>query len=160
MLILWVAYWVFRRIGIRYVRKNYRKRLVATWILYGLVMIVLPALYLSRGLKRSPITYLELIDTDLKWRLGLCLAAILIGAFMSCVWFGWYLAVALLFNGHNNEAGGAARLEGYKQFMRIRLRKEDLTAYVIGFDKAQAEGKNLIPNLRLIDQFTLTVKSN
>jgi hypothetical protein len=60
---------------------------------------------------------------------------------MSCVWFGWYLAVALLFNGHNNEAGGAARLQGYKQFMRIRLRQDDLTAYVIGFDKAQPEGR-------------------
>jgi hypothetical protein len=51
------------------------------------------------------------------------------------------LAVALLFNGHNNEAGGAARLQGYKQFMRIRLRQDDLTAYVIGFDKAQPEGR-------------------
>jgi hypothetical protein len=93
-------------------------------------------------------------------RLGICIAAGVIGAFMSCVWFGWYLAVALVFNGHNNEVGGAARLEGYKQFMRIRLREDDLTAYVIGFDKAQPDGKDLIPNLRLIDQFTLTVKGS
>ncbi len=161
VLILWASYWVFRRIGIRYVRKNYRKRLVATWIMFGLEMIVLPALYLFwECSERGVITTEELISMPLKWLLGLCLAGAFIGAFMSCVWFGWYLAVALLFNGHNNEAGGAARLEGYKQFMRIRLRKHDLTAYVIGFDKAQAEAKDLIPNLRLIDQFTLTVKSN
>ena len=160
-LILGVSYWGFRRIGIRYIRKNYRKRLVATWIVYGLVMIVLPALYLLwERSNRNAVTIVKLEDTTLPWLLTLCIPAAFIGAFMSCVWFGWYLAVALLFNGHNNEAGGAARLEGYKQFIRIRLTKDDLTAYVIGFDKAQAEAKDLIPNLKLIDQFTLTVKSN
>jgi hypothetical protein len=44
--ILLVAYWVFRWIGIRFVDRNDRKRLFATWIVFGLVMIGLPALYL------------------------------------------------------------------------------------------------------------------
>jgi MFS family permease len=145
--ILLVAYWVFRWIGIRFVDRNDRKRLFATWIVFGLVMIGLPALYLY-FLKQSvglPHTFIQMTYTLLHmspWKsLGLCIVAAIIGVFMSCVWFGWYLAVALLFNGHNNEAGGAARLQGYKQFMRIRLRQDDLTAYVIGFDKAQPEGR-------------------
>ena len=116
-------------------------------------MISVPVLYL-RDAEQVP------LPESIWFRLGLCIAAALIGAFMSCIWFGWYLAVALVFNGHNNEAGGAARLVGYKQFMRIRLREDDLTAYVIGFDEAQAKGKDLIPKLKLIEQFTLRVKSN
>jgi hypothetical protein len=93
-------------------------------------------------------------------RLFLCVGAGFIGAMMSCVWFGWYLAVAMIFNGHNNEAGGAARLVGYKQFMRIRLTETDLTAYVIGFDDARPDGKELAGghNLRLVDKFRLTVR--
>jgi hypothetical protein len=152
-LILFVAYRVFRFIGIKLVNGNHRKTLVAIWILYGLLMIGLPALYLSEAVQVS-------LPESIWFRFGLCVTAALIGAFMSCVWFGWYLAVALVYNGHNNEAGGAARLVGYKQFMRIRLREDDLTAYVIGFVEAQAKGKDLIPKLKLIEQFTLRVKSN
>jgi hypothetical protein len=157
-LIVLFLYWVFRSIAIRYVRDNHRKRLVATWIVYGVVMIALPALFRERFVGSIFTSPESTAKPSLPWLLALCVAAAGIGAFMSCVWFGWYLAVALLFNGHNNEAGGAARLEGYKQFMRIRLTKDDLTAYVIGFDKAQPEAKDLIGNLKLIDQFTLTVK--
>lgn len=152
-LILFVSYSVFRFIGIKLVNGNHRKSLVATWILYGVIMIGLPVLYLSQPGQIS-------LRGSLQFRFGLCIAAAIIGAVMSCVWFGWYLAVALVYNGHNNEAGGAARLIGYKQFMRIRLRENDLTAYVVGFDKAQSKGKDLIPGLKLIEQFTLRVKSN
>ncbi|MDQ3773747.1 MAG: hypothetical protein M3461_04960 [Pseudomonadota bacterium] len=35
------------------------------------------------------------------------LDAFALGAILSCVWFGWYFAVSLGFNGHNNEAGDA-----------------------------------------------------
>jgi hypothetical protein len=45
-----------------------------------------------------------------EWRIALIPATLagLVGALMSCVWFGWYLSISLAFNGHNNEAGGAA----------------------------------------------------
>jgi hypothetical protein len=78
----------------------------------------------------------------------------LVGALMSCVWFGWYLAISLGFNGHNNEAGGAARIEDYKEFVRIRLTKNSLTAYVIGVDVPEIKGGQLKP--KLIDVFTLS----
>jgi hypothetical protein len=98
---------------------------------------------------------------------GLLLAG-LYGALFSCVWFGWYLASALAFNGHNNEVGSTVRSEQYKQFVRFRLKrepiktgpdagtmKETLTAYVIGVDDYAKEARALKP--RLIDHFTLEV---
>lgn len=57
------------------------------------------------------------------------------GAFFSCVWFGWYLAVAMGFNAHNNEAGGAARLDAYRHFIRFKVEPNAITGYVIGFDQ-------------------------
>lgn len=83
----------------------------------------------------------------------------IIAAIMACVWLGWYLAIALEFNGHNNEAGGAAQIERFKEFMRIRLARdpktgeETLTAFVIAVDEPQKSGKNLKP--RLVDVLTL-----
>lgn len=148
-------FWLF---GVKSVRDNNRQFLVVLWVGFGLLTIVLPSIYLAL------LPEGELVRTLMQmsgWeRLWLCAGAAIIGAVMSCVWFGWYLAVAMIFNGHNNEAGGAARLVGYKQFMRIRLTEKDLTAYVIGFDDARPEGKDLTGghNLRLVDQFTLTVK--
>jgi hypothetical protein len=63
------------------------------------------------------------------------IVAFLAGGFFSCVWFGWYLAVALGFNAHNNEAGGAARLDAYRHFIRFKLEPDRITGYVIGFDR-------------------------
>jgi hypothetical protein len=60
--------------------------------------------------------------------------AFVAGAFFSCVWFGWYLAVAMGFNAHNNEAGGAARLDAYRHFIRFKVERDAITGYVIGFD--------------------------
>jgi hypothetical protein len=80
-------------------------------------------------------------------------AAFPLGAFFGCVWFGWYLAVASLFNAHNNEVGGAARIERFKQLVRIRLRPDELTAYVIGFDDPAVDVAELKP--RLVDVFQL-----
>lgn len=158
ILLLPATYYIFRRFGISKLRRNKRGMLLATWIVYGLLMIVPPVLYLfvwvgGRGIENV------LATLPLWGKIVVCLIACGIGAYMSCVWFGWYLAVTMAFNGHNNEAGGAARLEGYKQFIRIRLTNNDLTAYVIGFDKALANGKELENegNLRIVDQFKLSI---
>jgi hypothetical protein len=81
------------------------------------------------------------------------LAAAALGALMTCVWLGWYFAVSLAFNGHNDQAGAAARIEGYKQFMRIRIKQDELTAFVIAVDKPNTLGKKLEP--RIVDVFQL-----
>ncbi|HEU4429723.1 MAG TPA: hypothetical protein VFT98_13260 [Myxococcota bacterium] len=86
-------------------------------------------------------------------------AAFLTGAVSSCVFFGEYLAVALAFNGHNNEAGGAARIEQFKLFVRCRLFREQpdqpakLGVYVIGVDEPKQNGAELKP--KVIDYFEL-----
>jgi len=95
------------------------------------------------------------------------------GGFFSCVWFGWYLAVSLGWGAHNNEAGGAARLDAFRHFIRFKLERDRLTGYVIGFDwpcadvglgqasvRALEARKHGAPTLRvkLIDRFELTPK--
>ncbi len=80
-----------------------------------------------------------------------CLVALALGVVLCCAWFGWYLAVSICFDGHNNEAGGGARIEQFKQFIRFRLTKEGLTGYVIAIDDPQEDGRLLKP--RLIDVF-------
>lgn len=85
-------------------------------------------------------------------------AALLLGLGLPCVTLGWYLAVALCFDGHNGEAGGAARIEKYKQMIRFRVTREGLTGYVIGFDEPKERYEELEP--KLIDVFTLRVKGH
>ena len=41
------------------------------------------------------------------------------------------------FNGHNNEVGGAARIERFKQFIRFKVEPNQITGYVITFDDPQ-----------------------
>ncbi|MEI2685475.1 MAG: hypothetical protein V9G14_03755 [Cypionkella sp.] len=86
-------------------------------------------------------------------------AAFALGMVFSCIWFGWYLAVSLAFNGHNNEAGGGARSEQYRHMIRFKLEEHQLTGYVIGFDKPVNEiSKDNPPKFRLIDVFTIRAK--
>ncbi|MCM3900606.1 MAG: hypothetical protein ND866_02765 [Pyrinomonadaceae bacterium] len=87
------------------------------------------------------------------WILVPLVIAFVFGALLSCVWVGWYFAVCLGFNGHNNEAGGASRIEHFKQFIRFRLRPNDLTGYVIAIDDPEEDGGKLEP--KLIDIFHL-----
>lgn len=79
--------------------------------------------------------------------------SILLGAALSCVWFGWYLATSLCFDAHNNEAGGGSRIGRFKQFIRFRVTRESLTGYVIAIDDPEEHGARLKP--RLVDRFEL-----
>jgi ABC-type multidrug transport system fused ATPase/permease subunit len=87
------------------------------------------------------------------WRL---LAAFLVGALFSCIWFGWYLAVSIAFHGHNNEAGGGSRSERYRHMIRFKLTKNTLTGYVIGIDEPVTDFAGPEPpKFRLVDVFTI-----
>lgn len=77
--------------------------------------------------------------------------ALALGLILTCTFFGWYLAISICFDGHNNEAGGGARIEQFKQFIRFRLTAEGLTGYVIAIDEVEEDGRRLKP--RLIDVF-------
>lgn len=156
-------------------RLNNRATLLIVWFLFGLLLLLWPLVgklmpHLPDGLSsfirglpgynypaRLPVVhflaqYFTSLEAWVDVLDGLLIAGI-IGAVTSCLWFGWYLAIMLAFNAHNNEAGGAARLEGFKQFVRIKLTKNELTAYVVGFDEAVTDGNR--PHLKLIDHFTI-----
>lgn len=95
------------------------------WVCYGIWILYLPALF-HKGALPFARTFWQLFASG-----------VLAGAFgcaMSCVWCGWYFAASMAFNGHNAEAGSAARVEGYKHFIRFRLTRDGLTGYVIGID--------------------------
>lgn len=93
-----------------------------------------------------------LIETG-GWRL---LAAFLAGAIFSCIWLGWYFAVALAFNGHNNEAGGGSHSERYRHMIRFKLTQDSLTGYVIGIDQPVEDfTREKSPVFRLVDVFTI-----
>ncbi len=81
----------------------------------------------------------------------------LVGLVMCCYWFGWYLGVCFAFNGHNNEVGGAARIERFKQFIRFHLTREGLTAYVIAVNDPSDTGRDLTPHV--VDVFHLRPKA-
>jgi hypothetical protein len=55
-----------------------------------------------------------------------------LGALLTGVWFGGYLAAALAMGCHNNEAGGAARVDRFIHFIRFKVEPERITGYVIG----------------------------
>ncbi len=78
-------------------------------------------------------------------------AAPLAAVFFGCAQFGWYLAIAGAAGGHNNEVGGAALVDRYRQFIRFRLTPDRLTGYVIGLDDVSMDAGRLRP--RLVDTF-------
>jgi len=88
-----------------------------------------------------------------------CVIAVLVGATICIHQLGWYLLVALLWGGHNNEAGAGVHCEDYKQWIRFHLGPDEvLTAYVIGVDRAADRAANpaaAVPAARLVDVFQL-----
>jgi hypothetical protein len=139
--------------------------LAAVWVVYGLIVLAAPLLIrkyvdpnsiISKLPDDSPLHYTIISNFPtgnlFYWVLLLSLVAYA-GYRISRVWFSWYLAVSLMFNGHNNEAGGAARIQDYKHILRIKVQENTLTVYVIGFDKAETELEKLSP--QLFDRFEL-----
>lgn len=113
--------------------------LLAAWFVVGIFTLIA----VTRG-QSIPVDGLRL------------LAAFLAGAVFSCIWLGWYFAVALAFNGHNNEAGGGSRSERYRHMIRFKLTDDSLTGYVIGIDQPVEDfTQEKSPVFRLVDVFTI-----
>ena len=164
------------RVGERLLKRNSRWGLLIAWLSYGGLMLSLPYLaalaapYLTSLL--PPFVLSPPFLHDWQGSAGLLPAALaaVVGAGMSCIWFGWYLGVCFAFNGHNNEVGGAGRIEEFKEFIRFRVTEEGLTGYVIAVDDVsmidndikvngqtrKGDGADLQP--KLIDVFHLKVK--
>jgi len=147
---------IFKYIGRALAKLNNGWPLAAAWIVLGVLLLATPFV-LSAEINPPILNAGPLNSADtLLPQFWLCVYAGAIGAIMSCVFFGWYLAVALAFNGHNNEAGGAARIEGFKEFIRFRLNSKGLTGYVIAIDEAKTEGGNGKLQPKIIDVFQIS----
>jgi hypothetical protein len=135
-------------------KNGLRKTLAFAWAAYGAATLALP--WMVREFSGDAGSFFP-IELRTDWS-GLWWPAVagVAGAVMSCVWFGWYLGVCFAFNGHNNEVGGACRIEEFKQFIRFRLTENGLTGYVIAIDRPCKDGKKLEP--KLVDVFHLRVK--
>ena len=122
-------------------KKDSRVGLTILWLVYGAVMLALP--WITKwALNIAGIEYVLIFPEPRGW-FTLIPAAVagLIGAIICCLWIGWYFAVSFIFNGHNNEVGGTARIENFKEFIRFRLTKDGLTGYVIAVEDVSLIGK-------------------
>ncbi|MEK6279815.1 MAG: hypothetical protein AABN95_05625 [Acidobacteriota bacterium] len=157
---------VFKYVGRLLARLENGWPLAIAWIIFGAGLLATPFVLhaglwtpgLFSDILPSPAIFdgLALNMPEDRWaKFFLCFLAAAIGAVMSCVLFGWYLAVSLAFNGHNNEAGGAARIEGFKHLIRFRINRQGLTGFVIAIDKPNTTGGTGHLEPRLVDVFNV-----
>jgi hypothetical protein len=142
-------------------KRNNGIGLAILWFIYGAVMLALP--WIVYRISGQPAVFYDWTSLDVLFP---AFIAGLFGAVICCLWTGWYFAVCFAFNGHNNEVGGAARIENYKEFIRFRLTPDTLTGYVIAIDDVSQintadkgrtrDGSDLQP--KLIDIFQLRCK--
>lgn len=145
--------------GERLMRGRHHRILIVAWLAYGALMLALPYVTAPPFVSNDSFLFKQYFFNarwDGWWGLWPTFWAGAAGAVLCCLWFGWYLAVSFAHNGHNNEVGGAARIERFKEFVRFRVTENDLTAYVIAVDDPKENGEELRP--RLVDVFTLVPK--
>lgn len=148
--------------------RHKRSLLALAWVILGAAVLLVPLLYVPTPQPGAGTTVSTLVapwfmtDGPHKWTgwAGLVPSAFaaVVGAVMCCYWFGWYLGVCFAYNGHNNEVGGAARIEQFKQFIRFRLTEQGLTGYVIAVNDPKDDGDKLTPHL--VDVFHLRPKKS
>jgi len=148
----------FAAVGKLFLERRNQIGLILSWLVYGGLMLTLTATTNTAASSLEP----SFLGPEWLGRWGLIPAFLAgcVGAVTSCVWFGWYLAVCFVFNGHNNEVGGAAQIEEFKQFIRFCLTENGLTGYVIAVDHPQeSEHRDrLCP--KIVDVIKLKVKDN
>ncbi len=122
-------------------QKKIGNLLLASWVIVGI-----GAILAASGGQPAQVTWMRLLSMPV------------LGAFFSCIWFGWYLSVSLAFNGHNNEAGGGARSERFRHMIRFKLTENTLTGYVIGVDRPITDFSTE-PKFSLVDVFTIKIRT-
>ncbi|HEX7956300.1 MAG TPA: hypothetical protein VF508_05110, partial [Pyrinomonadaceae bacterium] len=141
----------FGLLGWVLMRDNRRVLLAVTWVAHGVSMLLLPWLTWRAFVAPGGGKFIDHqgllpgVYNEGWWGLLPAVMAGLLGAVLCCVWLGWYFAVSLAYHGHNNEIAGAARIERFKEFVRVRINRDGLTAYVIAVDYPKRDGKDLKP---------------
>ena len=159
------GYWVIRHLflGDGFLRSPTTPRRIVAVLVYLAVIALytlIPACSLHHGLARDGVPL---------WGLAVSLLG---SAFLSCLWLGWYFFLCLQWNAHGNEAGGAARVVCFAEFLRIKLTKDHAEVWVIGVDGPSAPKRTLTklcsltgvpeepPIARLIDHFVVGRREN
>ncbi|MBX7169865.1 MAG: hypothetical protein K1X72_02835 [Pyrinomonadaceae bacterium] len=145
--------------------------LLGSWLLYGVITISAPFVFISlfpnapslneqieHNFSPFILGLFSTANSEVYVRTFYLITSFLIigylGYLISRIWLSWYLAVSLLFDGHNNEVGGMARIQDFKHILRIKVQENKLTVYVIGLDKATPD-LNEDMKLKLVDRFEL-----
>ena len=121
------------------VKRGWAGRILLVWLV--LVAVTLGVIVFAADHRTVDVAAAAKGD-GLSW-LGLLQRLVVVGGssvlamFVGSAHFGWYLAAARRF--HNNELGGAARVDRFRQFIRFRLTAEGLTGYVIGLEQVVRE---------------------
>ncbi|HVE58944.1 MAG TPA: hypothetical protein VNB22_19125 [Pyrinomonadaceae bacterium] len=152
---------------VAWMMKHSKALLTVSWVIYGLIVLVAPFVLfpgsesLNETVRRKSPQIIGFFTNSPNERFVfwtyIALSFLIIGFIgyrMSRVWFSWYLGVSVLYNGHNNEAGGMARIEDFKQILRIKVEPEKLTVFVIGLDTARPNLDEKL-KLKLVDKFEL-----
>jgi len=121
-----------------------RWALLALWLAHWAAIVAILAVG-AGGVAAVP-------GSTLGWAEFLVVAG-LFGAVLGCLEYGWYLAVAVAHDGHENETGAAARIERFRQFIRFRLEPQRLTGFVIAVDEPTDDPAAVRP--RVVDVFTI-----
>ncbi|MCE9572861.1 MAG: hypothetical protein K8W52_06865 [Deltaproteobacteria bacterium] len=140
----WLALALLSREALTREGKGYRNLVVALWAVhYPLLLAIVTGL--GDGTAILP-------GSTWGW-VGLLALAGAIGSGTACIEYGWYLAATSALGGHNNEAGAAARIERFRQFVRFRLEPDRLTGFVIAVDEPGASPAEV--HARLVDVFSI-----
>lgn len=89
------------------------------------------------------------------------IVAFALGGYFACRWAGMYFLVSLQWNAHGNEAGSAARVDKFAEFMRIKLTPGKAEVWVLaakGEEKERAHWNSasaLDITAHLIDHFVV-----
>jgi hypothetical protein len=143
-ILAWTALAVLGRAALMRAGRGPRNLGIALWIAhYPLMLAIVVAL--GDGAAIIP-------GSTAGW-IGLLVLAGAIGSITACFEYGWYLAAASALGGHNNEAGAAARIERFRQFVRFRVEPDRLTGYVIAIDEPGATLAAI--SARVVDVFTI-----
>ncbi len=121
---------------------------VAVWVFHA-VLVIASIVVVTDGVAVAPVGTWQTV--------GFLLVAGIVGALIGCFEFGWYLAVAAACNGHNNEAGAAARIDQFRQFIRFRVQADRITGYVIAMDELGTDIATVHP--RIVDVFTVAPRA-
>jgi hypothetical protein len=143
---LFFAYPLVRRFVLRsgFMANTLARRVVAVlvFVMVAAFYVLVPHFFVPAAALEQP----PVIDaTSL-------VAAPVFGAYFACLWIGWYFFVCLQFNTHGNEAGSAARVVQFAEFLRIKLTDHAAEVWAIAAEDDGAGGARA----RLIDHFTVS----